>query len=302
MEYHIEKLASPSAIVGEGPVWNTEENKLYWTDIQGGKLFKYDPETGSNDVILDGVEVGGYRFNEGGGLILGTWEGVMLWHSDDDFKWIQSGNFEGKDTAIKINDATSGPDGSFYCGTDASDWQSDILFRVNTDTSIDIIDEGITLCNGMGFSPDETKFYNTDTLAKTIYQWDYNSTTKALSNKKVLVKINDESEGITDGMTVDSEGFIWSAIWWGSKVMRFDPDGKLEREIYFPATQTSCPMFGGKDLNELYVSSAGWGSGSSPEEATGIEPKGYDFNAYRGGDLFRVKLDIQGKPEYRTKF
>ena len=299
MKYHIEKVASPEAIVGEGPVWNPEEGKLYWTDIHRGKLFKYNPIDNSNEIIHDGIEVGGFRFNDGGGLVLGTWEGIMLWNSDDDFNWIKVGNFEGKDTAIRINDVTSGPDGSFYCGTDTSEWQNDILFRLNLDRTIDIIDEGITLCNGMGFSPDETKFYNTDTLEKTIYQWDYNAVKRSLSNKKILVKIEDDFEGISDGMTVDSEGFIWSAMWFGSKVKRFDPDGKLEREIHFPATQTSCPMFGGKDLNELYVTTASAGTGDPP---IGFEPINYDFKAYRGGDLFRVKLDIQGKAEYKTKF
>ena len=299
MKYHIEKVASPKAIVGEGPVWSPEEGKLYWTDIHSGKLFKYNPIDNSNEIIHDGIEVGGFRFNDGGGLVLGTWEGIMLWNSDDDFNWIKVGNFEGKDTAIRINDVTSGPDGSFYCGTDTSKWQNDILFRLNLDRTIDIIDEGITLCNGMGFSPDETKFYNTDTLEKTIYQWDYNAVKRSLSNKKILVKIEDDFEGISDGMTVDSEGFIWSAMWFGSKVKRFDPDGKLEREIHFPATQTSCPMFGGKDLNELYVTTASAGTGDPP---IGFEPINYDFKAYRGGDLFRVKLDIQGKAEYKTKF
>jgi len=302
MDYHIEKIASPGAIVGEGPLWNPDEHKIYWTDIKSGKLFKYNPKDGSNKIIHHGIEVGGFRFNEGGGLILGTWEGVMLWKSDKDFKWIKTGTFEGTNIPFRINDTTAGPDGSFYCGTDASDWQNDILFRVNIDSSIDIIDEGITLCNGMGFSPDEKNFYSTDTLAKTIYKWDYNHKTKSLSNKKVLVKIVDENEGMTDGMTIDSEGFIWSAIWGGSKVIRFDPDGKKEREIIFPATQTSCPMFGGKDLNELYVTTASAGTGMTKAEAIGIEPKGYDYNAYRGGDLFRVKLDIQGKLDYKTKF
>jgi D-xylonolactonase len=297
MDYHVEKVASPNAIVGEGPVWSAEEQKLYWTDIQGGKLFKHDPKTGSNNEIHNGVEVGGFRFNDGGGLALATWKGVMLWNSDEDFKWLKTGNFEGTDKVIKINDCTSGPDGSLYCGTDTSNWENDTLFRLNPDSSIDIIDEGITLCNGMGFSPDETKFYNTDTLAKIIYKWDYNKSTRSLSNKSILVKY--EGDGITDGMTVDSEGFIWSAIWWGSKVIRFDPDGKIEREINLPATQTSCPMFGGKDLNELYVTTAGADFGGEP---TGLEPEGYDFGAYRGGDLLRIPLDIQGKLEYKTKF
>jgi sugar lactone lactonase YvrE len=151
----------------------------------------------------------------------------------------------------------------------------------------------------MRFSPDESTFYSTDSLRKTIFQWDYKKSTKSVSNKRVFVNLNDKSSGIVDGMTVDSEGYIWSAIWFSSKVMRFDPDGKLEREIHFPATQTSCPMFGGKDLNELYVTTANAGTGQPPN---GEEPNGYNSSAYRGGDLFKVKLDIQGKKEYKTKF
>ena len=73
MDYHIEKVASAKAEVGEGPVWNPDEKKVYWTDIAGGRLFKYDPKTGSNETIHNGVSVGGYRFNEGGGLVLGRW-------------------------------------------------------------------------------------------------------------------------------------------------------------------------------------------------------------------------------------
>ncbi len=301
MDYEITKLASPNAIVGEGPVWDGDNNIVYWTDIQGGRFFKFDPSTNENDQIHNGVNVGGLRVNKNGGLMLGTWEGVMLWESDEKFKWIKEGTLPDKrNTEVKINDATSGPDGSFYCGTDASDYENDVLFRVNPDETIDIIDEGVKLCNGMGFSPDETIFYSTDTIQKIIYKWDYNKSTREISNKRVFVKNDAPDQGLTDGMTIDSEGYVWSAIWWGSKVMRFDPDGKLEREIHFPASQTSCVMFGGKDLNELYVSTASFGAGST--ELMGIEPEGYDLSTYRGGDLFRVKLDIQGKPEYQTNF
>jgi D-xylonolactonase len=301
LDYEITKLASPNAIVGEGPVWDGDNNILYWTDIQGGRFFKFDPSTNENEQIHNGVNVGGLRVNKNGGLILGTWEGVMLWESDENYKWIKEGTLPDKrNTKVKINDATSGPDGSFYCGTDASDYEKDVLFRVNPDETIDIIDEGVKLCNGMGFSPDETIFYSTDTIQKIIYKWDYNKSTREISNKRVFVKNDAPDQGLTDGMTIDSEGYVWSAIWWGSKVMRFDPDGKLEREIHIPASQTSCVMFGGKDLNELYVSTASFGSGST--ELMGIEPEGYDLSTYRGGDLFRVKLDIQGKPEYKTNF
>ena len=250
-------------------------------------------------MIHDGINVGGFRFNENGGLILGSWEGIYLWDLENEYKLLRDGVINDTDINIRINDATAGPDGGFYCGTDATNWENDVVFRINPDKSIDVIDDGVKLCNGMGFSPDESTFYSTDSLRKIIYKWDYNKIKKSVSNKNILVNLDDDSVGIVDGMTVDSEGFIWSAIWFGSKVMRFDPDGKLEREIHFPATQTSCPMFGGKDLNELYVTTANAGTGDPP---IGSEPIGYDNNAYRGGDLFKVKLDIQGKLEYKTKF
>ena len=110
--------------------------------------------------------------------------------------------------------------------------------------------------------------------------------------KFTIEKIDDDSEGITDGMTVDSEGFIWSAIWWGSKVMRFDPDGKLEREIYFPASQTSCPMFGGKDLTDLYITSA-----ATPDALANIKS-----GTYLGGSLFKAETNSVGKVEFETNF
>ena len=160
MEYHIEKLASPNAVVGEGPVWNSAEKKLYWTDIYGGKLFKYDPDKKTNEIIHNGVQVGGLRFNESGGLLLGSWEGILLWKSDNDIEIIKEGKIDGTDINIRVNDVISGPDGSFYCGTDATSWKNDVVFRINPDRSIDVVDEGIELCNGMGFSPDETTFYN----------------------------------------------------------------------------------------------------------------------------------------------
>ena len=192
MEYHIEKLASPNAVVGEGPVWNPIEKNIYWTDIYGGKLFKNNPERKSNEVIHDGVQVGGFRFNESGGLILGSWEGIILWNSDEDFKIIKQGKIDGTEINIRVNDATSGPDGSFYCGTDATNWTNDVVFRINPDHSINVIDEGVKLCNGMGISPDETIFYTTDSLNKTIYQWDYNKNNKDISNKRVFVKLDDQ--------------------------------------------------------------------------------------------------------------
>ena len=295
MGYEVEKLASENALVGEGPMWDVESQTLYWIDIQGGKFWNYDPATGENKLLHEGYNTAGAGRNKQGGLTVATWEGVQLWNSDDDFVWLHQGEIDGH--PIKLNDVMPGPNGSLFGGSGHLDCCT--LFRFNADGSVDIIDDGLELCNGMGFSPDLRTFYSTDTPKFEIYKWDHNPGTGEISNKRVFATIPSDW-GVPDGMTVDAEGFVWSAMWYGGMVVRLDPDGKEERRIEIPAAQTSSAMFGGKDLNELYVTTAAFGSGS--DERTGMEPAGFDMSSYRGGDLFRVKLDIQGKPEFVTDF
>jgi len=284
-----------NALVGEGPVWDVESQTLYWIDIQGGKFWNYDPVTGENKLLHEGYNVAGATRNKQGGLAVGTWEGVQLWNSDDNYTWLHRGEVDGR--PIKLNDITVGPDGSLYGGTGHLD--SCAVFRFKPDGSAEIIDDGLVLCNGMGFSPDLKTFYSTDSPVHKIYKWDHNPTTGAITNKRVFASTPPDW-GIPDGMTVDGEGYVWSAIWYGGAVVRFDPDGKEERRVELPAAQTSSAMFGGKDLNELYVTTAAFGTGDPTP--TGMEPPGFKMDTYRGGDLYRVKLDIQGKPEFITDF
>ena len=284
MGYKVEKLAAENALVGEGPMWDVDSQTLYWIDIQGGRFWNFDPATGENKLLHNSYNIAGVGRNKSGGLTVGTWEGLQLWNSDDDFVWLHNGEMPG-------------PGGSLFGGSGHLD--SCAVFRFNTDGSVDIVDEGLELCNGMGFSPDLTTFYSTDSPKHEIYKWDHNPNTGEISNKRVFATIPSDW-GIPDGMTVDAEGFVWSAIWYGGMVVRLDPDGKEERRVEIPAAQTSSAMFGGKDLNELYVTTAAFGTGSS--ELTGWEPAGFSPDSYRGGDLYRVKLDIQGKPEFVTDF
>ena len=114
------------------------------------------------------------------------------------------------------------------------------------DGALRIVEEGVGCSNGMGFSPDLETMYFTDAMAREIYAYDFNAETAALSNRRLFVKVSAE-DGVPDGMTVDAEGFVWSANWFGSCIIRFDPEGREERRIATPAQQTSRVMFGGKD-------------------------------------------------------
>jgi D-xylonolactonase len=157
-----------------------------------------------------------------------------------------------------------------------------------------VVEEGIELANGLGFSPDSQTLYFTDSAARRIYAYDVEAETGALSNRRIFVQVPDE-EGIPDGLTVDREGYVWSAQWYGSQVVRYDPEGTVERRIAMPVTQVSSVGFGGEDLKDLYITTAGepW---PSP-----LAPPGYDSNVPNtGGSLYRIRLEVQGKLEHQA--
>src|SRR5207247_7061215 len=134
------------------------------------------------------------------------------------------------------------------------------------------VEEGVELANGLGFSPDNRTLYFTDSAARKIYAYDVQPETGRLSNRRIFASVTAD-EGLPDGLTVDAEGFVWSAQWYGSQVVRYDPDGKVERRIAMPITQVSSVAFGGENLTDLYITSAG-GSWASQ-----LAPPGYNFDA-----------------------
>src|SRR5262249_44534548 len=142
--------------------------------------------------------------------------------------------------------------------------------------------------------PDARTFYLIDSVPGRIYAYDYDAATGAIRNRRVLVQL-DRSEGLPDGMTVDAEGFLWIARWFGGGLSRFDPDGVLERRVALPVAQPSSVMFGGADLTELYVTSAAlhW---ESP-----LAPEGHNYTSPRGGGLYRLRPGVSGRPEYRAR-
>jgi D-xylono/L-arabinono-1,4-lactonase len=294
----IEKLTDVDATVGEGPMWDVEHQRLLWTDIRTGRMFSYDPATDTNETIHKGYNVAGPLLNRGGGLLLCIWDGLALWRSDDDWVRLYGETHEGE--LLRFNDAIADPEGRVFAGTFISG-KLGKLYRFDLDGSLHVVEEGVGLSNGMGFSPDLKIFYFTDSAERTIYAYDYNRATGEIKNRRRFTALP-KTEGIPDGMTVDAEGHVWSAIWYGGSVVRFDPEGKEERRIRVPAHQVASVMFGGKDLSDLYITTADivFGPGSF------IDPDGYDWdaykNGYRGGELFRVRVDVQGREEFKANF
>ena len=154
------------------------------------------------------------------------------------------------------------------------------------------LDEGIHLANGLGFSPDGKILYFTDSVARTIYAYEYDANSGTTRRRRVFVQVPATS-GLPDGLTVDSEGYVWSAEWYGQCVTRYDPDGRIERRIEMPAKQTSSVAFGGVDLTDIFITSA------SRSEPMPVMPPSYDPNSgYFGGALYHINLGIPGRAEH----
>jgi sugar lactone lactonase YvrE len=189
---------------------------------------------------------------------------------------------------MRLNDGSVDANGRFWIGSMNSEKQEEphgSLYRFDSDGSVHTMDSGFTVSNGLGWSPDQRTFYFIDTFRRVIHAYDYAATTGSIGNRRVFAQTI-ESDGFPDGLAVDSEGHVLVAFWGGWKIIRYDPDGKQEREIRFPVANPTACAFGGRDRDELYVTTARLGL---TQEQLAEQPM--------AGDLFRVRLNVQGQEE-----
>lgn len=288
-------VANENYLCGESPLWDIRDKKFYWCDLLPKKVFKLNDETGKPEVYFEGKSVGGFAMNQSGGYACSALEGIFLWDEKNGFRLVA--DFLGADK-LAGNDCIADPCGRLLFGSVfydafAPSYPLGKLFKVERDGKVEILDEGIHLSNGLGFSPDEKTLYYSDTIGHEILAYDYNKEKGTVSNKRTFVKVPLD-EGMPDGMTVDAEGFVWSAQWYGSCVMRYDPDGKVERKLVTPGRQTTSVMFGGENLDDIYITTA-----FKPAWLHMI-PKDYDYSdtSNLGGPVYKINLGIKGKPEY----
>jgi sugar lactone lactonase YvrE len=282
-----ELIADPPCDLGENPLWHSLEQRLYWTDITGGKLFRYDPGDRSHEQIYEGEPVGGFTIQADGALLLFMHRGrIAIW---------RNGVLENVVTEIpaeregRFNDVIADPAGRVFCGTVALPVgaRPGRLYRLDTDGSLHVALEGVTVSNGMGFTTDRRHMYYTDTRPRRIYLFDYDENTGALSNQRVWLQVP-EGVGGPDGMTVDAQGFVWSARWDGSALYRYTPEGAEALRISFPVRKVSSAAFGGPDLSDLYVTTALSGGDRAVEGAG-------------AGGLFRLQPGVRGLPEFFSR-
>ncbi len=281
-----ELIADYQCVTGEGPLWHPMESRLYWADIPEGRLFRYNPYTRIHEQIYDGREVGGYTIQSDGSLLLFMDRCSVAVLRGDTLDFIVEQLPDQADN--RFNDVIADPAGRVFCGTmPGPDGRPATLYRMDTDGSLTPVLENVGLSNGMGFTTDLKRMYYTDSLAHKIYLFDYDVDSGEITNQRTFVETPDDDGTVPDGMTVDSEDHVWSARWDGSALYRFAPDGSEVARITFPAKKVSSVIFGGRDLTDMYVTTAG--GNDKPNEGAGA------------GALFRINLGIRGKPEFLSR-
>ncbi len=294
--YNIELFADQLLQCGEGPLWDSKQKRLFWTESGGTEIFCANENDSHINIFSRGVHAASLTLHQKGGLMLCGRDGFYHLSNEGTLRMVC--DVCGGLAVKNINDIIADPLGRVFGGQDVfrenEEYKTGYLFRVDISGQTKIVEDGLHLSNGMGFSPAVDKFYLVDSIPRNIYEYDYDILTGEISNKRILVTL-DRDDGLPDGMTVDAEGFIWVARWFGNGLSRFDPDGMLERKIKIPAAQTSSLTFGGKDFNEIFVTSA------AVQWETSLAPQHHNFAIPRGGAVYRIVQDIQGRPEYQAR-
>ena len=274
----------------ENPLWHPQHKCLYWSDIPEGRLFRYYPGDKGFEQIYSGEPVGGFTIQADGALLLFKTEGtVEIWEDGVDGEakttTVIASIPEAKGT--RFNDAIADRKGRVFSGIMATDDVPGRLYRIELDGSYQSVVEDLLVPNGMAFDADYTHFYLTDSDSRTIYRFDYDEESGELSNQQVHIE-TPEGEGVPDGMTIDAEGYFWSARWDGSGVYRYSSNGKYHSKIALPVEKVSCVTFGGDSYDDVFISTARGDNAPDPGES--------NYNA-AAGDIFHMKAEVKGRPE-----
>jgi sugar lactone lactonase YvrE len=239
------------AELGEGPTWDAVAGRLLWIDILGSRLHTYDPATGRRAVRRTEQHIGAVKPRAGGGLVLNLRDGIGLLDPDGGFRWLHHEPVPGR----RANDAAVAPDGALWAGTMRYDEApgGGTLSRVTGDGSVDVVLGDVAVSNGTGWSPDGRLMYYIDSPTRRVDVFDHAD--GRITGRRTLAEI-EESAGFPDGLTVDAEGCVWVALWQGSAVRRYTPDGELDRVIELPVPLVTACAFGGADLSDLYITTA----------------------------------------------
>jgi sugar lactone lactonase YvrE len=290
-------LAKPDAIIraanvlGEGVLWDDSAAALWWTDIQSSELLRYDWAAQTLKRTALPHRLGSFGLIEGSGDIIAAFDsGIALFHPDEaTLQWIS------RPAAhlphLRFNDGRVDRQGRFWTGTMIESKTSGAeatLYCVNTEGTTAPHQQGLRITNGICVSPDGRTLYLADSPRAVIHRYELDTATGSLHNQRVFARTT--GGAVPDGANVDEDGCVWSAQWGGSRIVRYTPDGNIDRELFVPVSQPTCVAFGGPERDLLFVSSAREGLG--PAELA-QQP--------HAGDVLVYRVGARGLPEPRFR-
>ena len=258
-----------NATLGEGPLWDYKRGVLFFVDVEGKKLHMMTMQ-GEDTVYEMPSRIGTVGLTKGSRLVVGLEDGLHLF--DPETEKLEYFVCVDDRSDNRSNDGKPDPAGNMWQGTmPMKPGKVGGLFRIAPDKTVKNFMDGLGCANGMGWSPDHKTMYFIDTPSKAVWAFDYDEPTGDITNQRVVVDFSGfaPEEGGPDGMTVDAEGKLWVAQWGGCRVVRSDNvTGEKLMQVDVPAPCTSCPTFGGENLDKLFITTAGFGKEKFPLAGT----------------------------------
>jgi sugar lactone lactonase YvrE len=281
-------LVQHDALVGEGPVWDPRIGRLIWVDIPNNHVFTTDPIDGTTSRRHLDRAVGVVLPRAAGGYVAALEDGYYALPDEGEPELIAP--IEAEHPGTRMNDGEIDPQGRFWAGT--MGWEAEegagALYRLDPNGSVQRMVDGVTISNGLGWSPDGATMYYVDTPTMRVDMFDFDPVSGDIANRREFVTIR-HGGGRPDGLTVDSEGAVWVATWPGYGVHRYLPDGTLDAVIPLPVSNVSSIELGGPDLCDAFITTA-WELLSEAEHEQ--QPL--------AGSLFHTRVEVAGQA--RTPF
>lgn len=293
----VKSLIDCRCSLGEGIFWDERAGHLWWVDVpMPSTLHRFDPSSDKHDVWkMDEMITSVATRENAQGLLIASHGGLNFFDPDHP-GLVRILVAEPMKPFNRSNDGAVDPAGRFWLGTmqnniapDGSGMEiigaSGGLYRIDSDLSCHTMETGTTIANTMCWSPDARTMYSTDTATGTMFAYDFDVANGTISNKKDFARFD---RGYPDGSTVDAEGYLWNARWDGACVVRFAPDGSVDRVVEVPVAQVTNCAFGGDDLSTLYITTARYNLSAMDLEKT---PE--------AGNIFSLEPGVRGLADNR---
>lgn len=290
----VEQIFKCNNILGEGITYSNLDENLFWLDISNkSKLYKLNLSSNKNFVYDLPEIVTATSIKSTNELVLASNNGINLFNTKTNIFKKQIG-LEDNQLQTRSNDGASDALGRFWFGTMQNNFDINgnsipitrnmgKLYKVDINKQVTVMEDDLGIPNTFVWSPDNSKFYFTDTLTGTIKSYDFNLQTGTLTNKQNFINID---RGLPDGSTIDTDGCLWNCRWGGSCIVRFTPDGKIDQFIEMPVQNITNCVFGGSDMKTLFITTAR----NEDDGRTDMD-----------GDLFAINLQYQGIEDHKSK-